>query len=241
MTHVRRFWLVITGLAIACGGRTMVGGEAPGSDGGVAEDAPRADAPIVGEDGPIRVEDGGGPPDSSLLRDVIFPSDTVIVPPLDVRPPSDVVIVPPPLDVHVPTDGHVSTDGGLPDVVIIPPIDAHKIDSGPPDSSEPVLCGTEVCSSSDECCVGHSGFMITESCVPMGECDAGISLECTGSDNCPSGDVCCGTYTGGLTGSSTCEPGPCPHGTFQLCTTAAECPTGDTCFTTPLGIGICRP
>src|SRR5208282_5284748 len=52
MTHVRRFWLVVTGLAMACGGRTMVGGEEPGGDGGVAEDAPRLDAPIVGEDGP---------------------------------------------------------------------------------------------------------------------------------------------------------------------------------------------
>ena len=251
MTHVRRFWLVVTSLAVACGGRTMVGGLEESGDGGVSEDAPSIDAPIGTTDGPIGIEDAPirapdeGPPDSPFPRDVVFPHDSIVVPPFDGRPPSDVIIIPPPLDAHVPTDGHVSTDSGLPDVVIIPPLDAHMIDVGPPDvtsdTSEPVLCGTEVCSSSDECCVGRSGFMITESCVPMGECDAGIALSCTGSDNCPSGDVCCGTYTGGLTGSSTCEPSPCPHGTFQLCTTAADCPTGDTCFVTPLGVGICRP
>jgi hypothetical protein len=241
MTQVRRFWLLITGLAIACGGRTLVGGVEPSGDGGTQEDGPLLDAPIgtadgpIGEsDGPVTGEDGGGPADGPVSVDVIFPRDSIFVPPPDVRPPSDVVSVPPPLDAHKTIDSMV------PDVVIVPP----PVDSGPDvtstDSGVPVFCGGEFCSSSDECCVGFGGLGFSASCVPSGDCDAGLSLSCTGSDNCSGGEVCCGTYTGGVTGSASCEPGPCPHGEIQLCTVDGDCPKHEMCITLPIGLGICR-
>jgi hypothetical protein len=241
MRRSRRFWAAVSVLAIGCGGRTMLDGLGVlGGDGGDGTDGPidigdgpisRLDGPITRGDGPVIVDDGG------FGVDVVFPDVTVpcdvFVPPPPPPPPPFEGGEPPGDAIVFPFDGPVTIeDGGFPEDGF-PGFDAGT------EGGAPVFCGGEFCFSGEQCCVGFGGGGVSASCVPSGDCDAGLSLTCTGSDNCTGGEVCCASFEG-MSGSASCEPS-CGPGNVQLCTVDGICPPGDTCVTTPFGLAFCRP
>jgi hypothetical protein len=215
-------------LGIGCGARSTLLEDSPSalSDGGPADGPILGDGPIVGRDGPIIT-----PPDGPITGDdgpiavedgpIVFQDGPIID---DGGFRGDAISFPPDGDFDVPI---IVFEGGSPD-------------GGTGEGGLPVFCGTELCGSGADCCVTFmGGGGASETCVPAGTCDMGVSLACTGSDNCSGGDVCCGSF-GGFSAGATCTPGSCDPGTVQLCNGDGDCPMGESCDPTPIGLNICR-
>ena len=104
---------------------------------------------------------------------------------------------------------------------------------GKPDASTtpPGTCGTETCSSTEECCLTQQG----SACVATGQCN-GVTVDCTGPSSCTAGEVCCATQSNGgatATCAKTCNG-------VELCDTDADCAKGETCIAAG-PVKICRP
>ena len=129
------------------------------------------------------------------------------------------------------------------------------------DASVPgtIACGKTSCvAGAEECCItfqgGPGGGTANETCTPVGKCQGGVALTCTGSSNCPAGEVCCASFGGGGGGgpggggggakcAKTCGGGGGPGGGgVQLCNGNGDCPPGEQCVPAPIGgVNICRP
>ena len=117
--------------------------------------------------------------------------------------------------------GPVATDSG------------HTPEAGPtPDAGNPgngdaqagtydFPCGNKPdCLLTQVCCINPAS-MDPFSCVPLGMCPAGDSLNCDGPDECGGATPnCCGTETSTGSGSN-CTPGTLG----SACSSAASCPT----------------
>jgi hypothetical protein len=251
MSYRLHLGIVLTMVAVGCGGEVLSDGlTTPAPDGGASDDAAVS---ISGGGTGV----GGGSGSGSGSTGVGTPGGTSTGTGVGVGTgPSGG------FDGGAPTDGGVIVvDASRPDTATVAK-DAGGDDSpiiiGVPDSSFPfdggfsedaqstaINCGTTTCNSATEqCCLGFNG---TASCVAEGEAcpGGGLSLSCTGSSNCSDGEVCCGNIGGG-SASATCQPscgggGGFGGGGLQLCNSDADCPTNETCRDTPFGISLCRP
>ncbi|MFW6051061.1 MAG: hypothetical protein ACODAU_07795 [Myxococcota bacterium] len=102
--------------------------------------------------------------------------------------------------------------GGVPDATT-------QEDAATGDADTPGLCGGEVCTDAEQCCITPSG----SSCIPADDtCDPGSS--CVGPDDCDAGQECC--FHEGVFGCV--EEGMC-GGTLIECGSTSECTGGEVC------------
>jgi hypothetical protein len=106
-------------------------------------------------------------------------------------------------------------------------------DAGPPG----VVCGAEVCTAPQICCVAFGGGTATRTCTAPADC-MGVAASCDGPEDCAAGEACCGMRSTG--GASTgCVPDAmCRFG--RLCHADSDCTGRDTCCTI-MGASVCSP
>jgi len=118
-------------------------------------------------------------------------------------------------------------------------------DTGPPmpgndaGTTTGVMCGTETCTASQECCVtrGSAGMMISQTCTDPGMC-TGAALACDGPEDCAAGEACCGTFIGTTAGSMCVADSMCTRGRF--CHATTDCTGADMCCSF-MGVSVCSP
>jgi hypothetical protein len=102
--------------------------------------------------------------------------------------------------------------------------------SGTVDAAVGTTCGAELCTATQECCVGAGG----STCVDTGTCQT-VTFACDGPEDCP-GEVCCFGAGGVGGGGSECRPAnQCQNNACHEMTdcegnTPMCCPLGDTGF-----------
>lgn len=114
--------------------------------------------------------------------------------------------------------------------------DAGPGDAGPGGMNMGVVCGMDVCDSTEQCCTSGIGIggMMSSTCIPAGDMCMGASQTCDGPEDCASGEVCCGRRDGlsinlACVAAAMCD-GDGLRGPYELCRDASDCSTmGDMC------------
>lgn len=136
----------------------------------------------------------------------------------------------PPGDSAVPDDGVIISD----DMIVVD--DAPVTDDAPsnnPDGAVGTECGTETCTTSQECCVEAGG----RTCVATGTC-AGVALGCDGPEDCTGGEVCCAGGGGGP-GSGGTECRNANQCNANVCGSSTDCDGTMCCPIQELGVSLC--
>ncbi|MBX7197141.1 MAG: hypothetical protein K1X94_34145 [Sandaracinaceae bacterium] len=109
-------------------------------------------------------------------------------------------------------------------------------DAGPPG----VVCGAEICTAPQICCVmfgGPGGGGGSRACSAPADC-MGVAASCDGPEDCASGEACCGMRTMGGGATGCVADAMCRFG--RLCHADGDCTGRDTCCAF-MGTSVCSP